>query len=567
MKEKILLVLLFMLIPWRLWGNVEVDGICYYLYDDTKSAEVTYGKSKYQGDIIIPQSIIYNGITYAVTSIGSGAFGNCSGLTSIIIPNSVTSIGGEAFRECINLISIILPKNLESIENCTFQNCSKLETIEIPKGVTSIGEGAFEGCISLLTIRIPESVTNIGNGVFYGCSKLTSIILPNGIDLISPGMFYDCYNLKQIYIPESVKNISVNSVSSIYEGLLPPYSEYSFENCNGLIRVFMGSSEPPSVYSYEPFPNPDVSIFVPKGNKVRYLTDEVWSKYKIFEYSNNNVDDLMNGIIDTVFVNTIHVDSVSTANYENVQLAINLINDDDVADLQFDMTLPKGMNFITDEKGNLSVGISQERVTNNAVANFELQQDGKVHVSFQTLNGEKAFMGDKGKIVSIELHVDNDLKDGNYCISFANIELKDINGNIYNPENVFSNILVERFRDYCDVEINGIWYKLSGKDRTAEVYNYYFRDDYYETTRIAHTYSGDVVIPEIVNYNGFTYLVTSIGDNAFNCSHGGDVTSVTIPSSVTSIGDGAFSECSSLTSVAIPNSVTSIEEGAFWRCI
>ena len=79
-------------------------------------------------------------------------------------------------------------------------------------------------------------------------------------------------------------------------------------------------------------------------------------------------------------------------------------------------------------------------------------------------------------------------------------------------------------------------------------------------------YSGltTVTIPKTVTYSGITYSVTSIGDYAFSsCS---SLTSVTIPNSVTSIGDYAFSSCSSLTSVTIPNSVTSIGNSAFSDC-
>ena len=98
-------------------------------------------------------------------------------------------------------------------------------------------------------------------------------------------------------------------------------------------------------------------------------------------------------------------------------------------------------------------------------------------------------------------------------------------------------------------EVDGIWYDFDASDLTAAVtYGYY---------------SGHVLIPSSVTYNGTTYSVTSIGDRAF---HQIDVTSITIPNSVTSIGKEAFCGCSGLTSITIPNSVTSIGSSVFERC-
>ena len=116
---------------------------------------------------------------------------------------------------------------------------------------------------------------------------------------------------------------------------------------------------------------------------------------------------------------------------------------------------------------------------------------------------------------------------------------------------LFMFMLVPMLASADAVEIDGIYYNLITKAQQAEV------------TSNPNKYTGSVVIPEKVTYEGVEYNVTSIGGSAFqNCTN---LTSITIPNSVTSIGNNAFSNCG-LASITIPNSVTSIGKHAFESC-
>ena len=154
------------------------DGLTiYYKYinDNTELAVIyqgnhpTYYLNEYLGNVVIPESVTYNGKTYSVTSIEYGAFRGCSGLTGITIPNSVTSIGNYAFAYCSGLTSVTIPNSVTSIGDNVFSGCSDLTSITFPNSVFSIGKSALSSCSGLTSITIPNSVTSIGESAFYNC--------------------------------------------------------------------------------------------------------------------------------------------------------------------------------------------------------------------------------------------------------------------------------------------------------------------------------------------------------------------------------------------------------------
>ena len=188
--------------------ELKVDGIYYNIVSSVdKTVQVTYfeksslyNKTAYFGEVVIPDSVVYNDNKYKVVGIDEYAFYCCYSLTSIELPAGVASIGNKAFYDCTSLTSIVLPAGVTSIENDTFYNCYSLTSIELPASVTSIGNYAFYGCSNLTSIELPASVTSIGDYAFYNCSSLTSIELPAGVTSIGNNAFEKCSDLERIYL-------------------------------------------------------------------------------------------------------------------------------------------------------------------------------------------------------------------------------------------------------------------------------------------------------------------------------------------------------------------------------
>ena len=210
-----------------------VDGVRYSVNDDNTTVTVAGYPSGNEptGDLTIPESVTFGGISYPVTSINDRAFSYCRGLTSVTIPNSVTSIGYGALYGCSGLTSIKVESGnsvYDSRENCNaiietatntlISGCKK--TI-IPNSVTSISWYAFYECSGLTSVTIPNSVTSIGDEAFEHCTGLTSVTIPNSVTSIGYWAFCDCSGLTSVTIPNSVTSIG----------------DEAFRGCSGLTRI------------------------------------------------------------------------------------------------------------------------------------------------------------------------------------------------------------------------------------------------------------------------------------------------------------------------------------------
>ena len=129
-----------------------INGIKYLLNEEDLTAEVIAKRNGYEGDIIIPETVVSNKASFLVTSIGKNAFFDRKSLTSITLPDSIKSIGFGAFMSCESLSKITLPDSVKSIESYAFYRCESLTEITLPNSVKSLGYNAFSNCISLEAI-------------------------------------------------------------------------------------------------------------------------------------------------------------------------------------------------------------------------------------------------------------------------------------------------------------------------------------------------------------------------------------------------------------------------------
>ena len=140
-------------------------------------------------------------IPNSITGINMNTFNNCTSLKSVTIPDGITGIYRGAFNNCTSLKSVTIPDSVKRIEDNVFVGCTSLKSVTIPNGVPSIEVRVFDGCTGLTSVTIPNSVTSIGNEAFRSCTSLKSVTIPNSVTGIEENTFFDCTSLTTIYAP------------------------------------------------------------------------------------------------------------------------------------------------------------------------------------------------------------------------------------------------------------------------------------------------------------------------------------------------------------------------------
>jgi hypothetical protein len=146
-------------------------------YTTNNSAITITGYTGSGGDVTIPSSILVNGVSLPVTSIGNYAF-LCASMTSVTIPNSVTTISDYAFNYCISVTNVTIGNGVSSIGRAAFASCWSLTSVTIGNSVTSIGDYAVFDCSGLTSIYFKGDAPGIGSYVFDGDNNATIYYLP-----------------------------------------------------------------------------------------------------------------------------------------------------------------------------------------------------------------------------------------------------------------------------------------------------------------------------------------------------------------------------------------------------
>ena len=309
-----------------------INGIFYKLDASKKQAEVSDDwdyegvpseNKTYKGTVTIPTTVSYKGVTYDVTSIGTGAFDCNSELTAVNLPNSILHIGECAFDQCKKLQSLTIPKSVTDIEGAILNECDAItsiivdkdnkfydsrnncnaiihtatneliqgcQTTIIPNTVTRIGNDAFAFISTLTSIDIPNSVTSIGYLAFRN-TGLKSLVLPNSLIHLGEQVFFSCKNLTSVTLSESLENLPFGSfLQCNITSITIPASVESIANLafySNRIEIYIKSTTPPSIdtkafdlgFYTMPFP----TIHVPVGYKEAYLNNDMWKDFTIID--------------------------------------------------------------------------------------------------------------------------------------------------------------------------------------------------------------------------------------------------------------------------------------------
>ena len=476
-----------------------------------------------------------------VTSIGSAAFYNCSGLTSVTIGNSVTSIGSAAFYNCSGLTSVTIGNSVTSIGSAAFSYCSNLTSVTFHcKEIDSW----FMRYSSIKEIVIGDEVTSIDDYAFFGCEGLTSIkvsvsdysafcnnkvvgelyfqtrkpiflidkegneikeyVIPEDVTSIGDYAFLNT-NLKSVTIGAKVLTIGRNA-----------FYNSSLGHLGQPVKVIWMTNTPPKGYIYA-------------SGTVNYVSNDLYTSL-----GNVTIYPFLSSLFE---VNGVKYVPVSPS--ERTCVAIDCVYDESAANIHIGKTVSyKGIEMAVKDVNSYTC------YGNTSIKDVQLNFEGNI--------GDYAF----------------------YCCSSINTAVISNQGNI--GTRAFANITGEftvTINNSGSIGANAFigstgLTKLDIGEKVICIGDYAFSEcSSLELAKLLNQGPvGEYAFSNCTSMTNVTLgnMITSIGQKAFsNCT---SMTNATLGSKITSIGKESFSNCSSLQSISIPNAVKSLGGYAFQNC-
>ncbi len=202
--------------------------------------------------------------------------------------NQVTTIGANAFAEVENLLSITISEGITTLNNSAFKDLNQLSRIDFPSTLTTIGESAFENCTALTALDFPENLTDIRQRAFYN-TKLRLVALPNSVTTIGEDAFSNCTSLWEFALSRDF--IFNENSKSFLKDCTQMYSlvvKSDIENKAGLLEGV--NSEV------------DLTLYVPDENMREYITATQLQFPKLVVNNLSNVGTTNNPILHSVIV-------------------------------------------------------------------------------------------------------------------------------------------------------------------------------------------------------------------------------------------------------------------------
>ena len=522
-------------------------------------------------------------IPASVQTIEECAFYDCASLGSVTIPASVQTIKHEAFRNCRALTSISIPEGVTAIENSTFQGCNLLTTVQLPSTLTTIGESAFRDCAVMPNVTLPENLKTIGTYAFNGCTALTSVYslaatppTLNGdgntnafATVMGNATLYTKSGDKEKY--ENANHWSSFKELTVFENTPCAQPTFTLEN----FRLAMKSNTAGATIYYTTDDSEPTTQSLKYTAPIPLLQNDTIRAIAVAEgYSPSVISDFRKADYKMdVPTASLSDDLVMTITYGGAteELApVRLYYKENTSDSYWDskswilyegpvqLTKPRYYRVMAARDGWLD---SNESSTYNYYSNYRLDSPQMSWSKDETTG-----------IGTMTLSYYSNNSEGDFYYTLDGTEPTKENGTLYTePIQILRNLTVKAIawkekhfyseitsRDVTNVSrtfyVDNVWYRLTDNSLADEV----------EVTNGNIAYSGDVNIPATVTIQGTKYDVVGIGYRAFYGQ--GNVTSITLPASITYIGEEAFYNADKLQTIDIPEKVKSIGKNAFFNC-